>query len=152
MHMVTNRDYLILVIEDDFAIRELIFTALTEEGYRVETSDNGIEGKNMAIHFHPAVIILDLFIGGMNMLDVLASLRANLETKDIPIIVTSATVPERLPNEYQVVISQADRYLQKPFDLDELLDCVNDLAGRTAHPAVEDQNPADPKPVLPSEC
>lgn len=147
-----EKEQLVLVIEDDLAIRELMNVALSEEGYRIEMTDSGIEGLRLAQHLHPSVIILDLYMGGTNTLGVLQDLRSGLETRQIPVIVTSATIPERLPSEQQWVISVADRYLQKPFDLDNLLDCVSSLCGKMAHPAIEDQDPASSDPNLPDQC
>ena len=76
----------ILIIEDDFFIRELYDRQFTKDGYRVETSEDGPDGLVKASQIKPDLILLDIMLPKLNGLDLLRTLKSKDETKDIPVI------------------------------------------------------------------
>lgn len=76
----------ILVIEDDFFIRELYQRQLQKEGYKVEVAGDGTEGLEQSQKMQPNLILLDIMLPKLNGLDLLRTLKAKPETKDIPVI------------------------------------------------------------------
>ncbi len=112
-------DTKILVIEDEDGLRDNIVTLLTEEGYLVESANNGDLGVKIAQNFVPNIIICDIVMRGMNGYDVLRTLFQNDITKGIPFIFLSARV-EREHIRLGMELG-ADDYLLKPYKKEELL-------------------------------
>lgn len=80
----------ILVVEDNLDSRELMHLHLSTEGFSVVIATNGREGLYMANAEHPDLIITDIEMPELNGLDLVKELRAQPETRNIPIIVLSA--------------------------------------------------------------
>lgn len=105
----------VLVVDDDPDIRELLFTALEDEGFEVVPAGNGQEALAIIKTFRPDVIILDLMMPVMDGWQFAAELRALDE--DIPLVLLSAARDLRTHAE---ALSAAE-IIEKPFDLSELL-------------------------------
>nr|MBI3613680.1 response regulator [Nitrospirota bacterium] len=67
---------LILVVDDEPQIRRMISQFLTGRGYRVRVAQNGAEALAMVAQQQPDLVILDMYMPGMNGLEVLRELRA----------------------------------------------------------------------------
>lgn len=106
----------VLVIDDDLAIATVIKEALIEAGYDVAWSV-GAEGVMLARQLQPALILLDLMMPGMDGMEVRRHLKSNPRTATIPLIAMSAG-SNLLAHATEM---DADDYLAKPFDLDELV-------------------------------
>ncbi|NCS32631.1 response regulator [bacterium] len=76
----------ILIIEDDFFIRELYERQFTKEGYIVLVAEDGPTGLVMASQELPQLILLDIMLPKLNGLDLLRTLKSKDETKGIPVI------------------------------------------------------------------
>jgi CheY-like chemotaxis protein len=110
----------ILVVDDDPAILDLIAQLLLEEGYEVLAVSNGQTAVDLARKLRPHLILLDLMMPEMNGWQVSALLKADPQTRAIPILLLSARRDmARTANELGVTA-----YLEKPFDLDDLLSRV----------------------------
>ena len=109
----------ILLVEDDDSIREFIEMALTDEGYTVVTASDGAAGLAAASRASPRLILLDMRMRG---LDGWAFSRAYRESPEphAPIVVLTAA---RDAGASAAEI-EADGFLAKPFDLDDLLALV----------------------------
>ena len=105
----------VLVVDDDPDIRELLFTALEDEGFEVVPAGNGQEALAVIQSFRPDVIVLDLMMPVMDGWQFARELRARDE--DIPIVLLSAARDLRT---HAKALSAAD-IIEKPFDLAELL-------------------------------
>jgi DNA-binding response OmpR family regulator len=105
----------VLVVDDDPDIRELLFTALEDEGFEVVPAGNGQEALTIIETFRPDVIVLDLMMPVMDGWQFAAELRKRDE--DIPIVLLSAARDLRT---HAKALSAAD-IIEKPFDLAELL-------------------------------
>ena len=114
---------LILVVEDDPDILALMVTALGDEGYRVETAEDGAEALTAARRAPPDLIVLDLMLPRMNALQFRVEQRRDPVLSAIPIICLSgashaATVAFELGTE---------DCLSKPIDFDRLLALIRKL-------------------------
>ena len=110
---------LVLIIEDDLDISELVQFNLEREGFRVIVAGDGELGVAQAVKEKPDLIILDLMLPGLDGLSVCKSLRANIQTRDIAIVMLTAK-----GEESDIVVGLevgADDYLSKPFSPKELV-------------------------------
>jgi CheY-like chemotaxis protein len=109
----------VLIVEDDLDTREMLGRFLELEGFNVETAENGKRAlERLGSGVGACVILLDLMMPVMDGWQFRQEQIRNSALADIPVIVVSAAGRERLEK------IQADAYLSKPVDLDELLGCV----------------------------
>jgi len=95
------------------------------EGYQVETAANGkLALERLGSGVGPCVIVLDLMMPVMDGWQFRQAQIRDAALANIPVIVVSAAGRERLER------IQADAYLSKPVDLDELLGCVTQFCRR----------------------
>jgi two-component system OmpR family response regulator len=118
----------VLLIEDDSETAEEITAELTDRGFEVEWSANGIEGLDKARSSQPDAMIVDRLLPGMDGLTVIEALR-NDEVRT-PVLVLSAlgAVDDRVRG----LRMGGDDYLTKPFALVELVARVEALLRRPA--------------------
>jgi two-component system KDP operon response regulator KdpE len=109
-------DHLVLIIDDEQAIRRFLRASLTAEGYRVVEAQTGEEGLKLAARQPPDLVILDLGLPSMDGQEVLRGLR---EWLSAPILVLSAR--DREGQKIEALDAGADDYLTKPFGVGELL-------------------------------
>ena len=76
----------ILIIEDDWAIAQMYSLRLQEEGYEVLLSKDGSEGLKAADEQKPVLILLDIIMPKLDGFGVLERLKANVKTKNIPVV------------------------------------------------------------------
>jgi CheY-like chemotaxis protein len=110
----------VLIVDDDTAILEMIAELLSYEGHRVVTYSEGREAVAFARTTPPALILLDLMMPEMSGWQVISALRSSPQTRTIPIVLLSAR--RDLADAARELKVAA--YLEKPFDLEELLDIV----------------------------
>jgi CheY-like chemotaxis protein len=115
---------LVTVVNDDTAFLNLMHELLSDEGYRTIIWIEGDTAFEMIRREQPALVILDIRMehpetGWM----VLSLLRLDPSTTHIPVIVTSAD-SRFLREKEQRLAEMRCRILEKPFELDELLDLV----------------------------
>ncbi len=109
----------VLVADDDPAILEAITLILEDSGYDVKTTVNGYTEK-LAQKYLPDLILLDLWMAGVNGSNICKGLKSNTLTRHIPIIMISANKDtQRIAEE-----AGADGFLAKPFDMKDLLSTV----------------------------
>ncbi|MCL5781184.1 MAG: response regulator transcription factor [Firmicutes bacterium] len=115
----------ILVIDDDPKITAMLQRALTYEGYRVETANDGCTGLNMARNNPPELLILDIMLPGLDGWEICQRFRKeNL----IPVLILSAR--DEVESKVKGLNLGADDYLGKPFALEELLARIQALLRR----------------------
>ncbi|HWA84076.1 MAG TPA: response regulator, partial [Fimbriimonadaceae bacterium] len=107
---------ILLVIDDEIAIRRFLKVSLDEDQFKVIEAADGREGLRMAATEKPDVILLDL---GLPDVDGIAVAKGIREWSTTPIIVLSARDQER--DKINVLDAGADDYLTKPFGVGELL-------------------------------
>lgn len=79
----------ILLIEDEQDIAWVYKTVLKDQGFEVIHCSDGVSGEKTAAQLRPDCIVLDLVLPKKNGYDVLADLKANEATKNIPVIILS---------------------------------------------------------------
>ncbi len=109
----------ILVIEDDQGIQEFMSMALTDEGYQVVLASNGAVGLQLVEVYHPHLILLDML---MPVMDGKTFLEAYREYPPPRARIIALSASKNLKNVAKPM--GVDDFLGKPFDLDELLHCV----------------------------
>lgn len=119
----TRRRAVVLVVEDDSALREFLCTALADE-FEVECAVSGEEAIELAQRTRPDVVLLDVMLPGVNGLDVVRRIRSDRALSGIPVLVMTA-FSEIEAGEAEA--AGANRFLAKPFDLHELKAAVKDL-------------------------
>jgi CheY-like chemotaxis protein len=139
----------LLVVDDDDAIRALLFTVLRRRGLKVDTARNGIEATERCARCRYAVMLLDLMMPRMSGYEVLERLEAMPpEQRPFVIVLTAGTEPRQLNPE---IVAGTVR---KPFDIELLLDTV--LACMTTLRALEQADDCPPAesegaPVMPEK-
>lgn len=113
---------LILVIEDNFDVRENIIEILELADYNVITADDGRRGVELAQQEKPDLIICDIMMPELDGYGVLHLLSKSPKTSSIPFVFLTAKT-ERIDIRKGMSLG-ADDYLTKPFDDVELLDAV----------------------------
>ncbi len=121
---------MIFCVEDDVSIRDLMIYALETSGHEAVGFNDGEElfdalsqGDEM-----PELIMLDIMLPGEDGLDILKKLKANVNTRNIPVIMATAK-----GTEFDKVIgldTGADDYLTKPFGMMEMIARVNAVLRR----------------------
>jgi DNA-binding response OmpR family regulator len=108
----------ILTVDDTPANIRLLTHYLEKQGYRVITAEDGFEGFKAAIQYHPDLVLLDVMMPGTDGYEVCELLKAEEETKDIPIVflTAKAEVEDRL---HGFELGAVD-YITKPFNLVEI--------------------------------
>ncbi len=106
----------ILVIDDDPTVHDILRRSLSEEGFQVLSASGGEEGLQMAHQLRPSAILLDVMMPGMDGWAVLTSLKNDLETIAIPVIML--TFMDNKNMGYALGVSD---YLIKPVDRERLV-------------------------------
>ena len=119
----------ILLVEDDPDIKELISFNLSNQGHQVFEANNGELGIEKAREKIPDLILLDLMLPGIQGLDVCRIIKADQETKDIPIIMVTAMGQEE--DIVKGLETGADDYITKPFSIKVLLARVSAVLRRS---------------------
>jgi CheY-like chemotaxis protein len=117
--LVLNDRPVVLVVDDEVPIRTLLRQTLLEEGYEVLEAGDGPAALELAATNAIEVVLLDIRLPGMDGSAVAQALRDSPGDTPRIVILTAARYSDEL-------VDGADAYLSKPFDLDELLQIVED--------------------------
>jgi DNA-binding response OmpR family regulator len=136
----------ILVVDDDDAIRALLFTVLRRRGFAVDQARNGEEALARLDRCRYSVMLLDLMMPRLSGWDVLEALaKRDAATRPIVLVLTAGTEPRDLDAG---VVSGS---MRKPFDVELLLDTIVALTNAIAgQPQLPDCPPADSERAQPA--
>jgi DNA-binding response OmpR family regulator len=84
----------VLLVEDDFSLRDIYSARFQAEGYTLVTASDGEEALATAMREHPDLIVLDVMMPKISGFDVLDILRSTPETKDTKVIMMTALSQE----------------------------------------------------------
>ena len=112
---------LVIVCEDDEAIRNVEIELLQEAGYRVIGFESGEALLESGAAAGAAAMILDMGLPGMDGWQTLGKLRHDPLTAHVPVVIISGRAP---------MDGNDQEWLQKPLDAEELLEVVGRLTGR----------------------
>lgn len=111
------------VVEDDEDIRHIIEFILKDSNFEVTVSPTVQHFVESLPKHRPDLILLDIMLPDGDGRDVCRSLKSDIATKDIPIIMMSAHVPE-----YDVKsTTMANDFIGKPFDIENFLKRIDNL-------------------------
>ena len=120
----TALNKLILVVEDDFDLRQTILWTLKDEGHEVEEAGDGGEAVERALQRKPALVLLDMGLPVIDGYGVAARLRSHYGDT---ILIVTMTADGRAVEKARRVAAAA--YLNKPFELDDLITVVHQMIG-----------------------
>jgi CheY-like chemotaxis protein len=118
----------VLVVDDDEVIRRLIAVNLQLEGFDVSTAVDGQDCLDKVGHIGPDVITLDVMMPRLDGWETAIQLRKSPDTAHIKVVLITARAQEDDKTRARDV--GADAYLTKPFDPNEMIRIVRELAGR----------------------
>lgn len=139
-----------LVVDDAAMVRENLGLVLGEEGYAVDLAADGATALSAARATRPDAILLDLMMPGMNGRQVLQALRDDPELRRVPVLMMTAVHGANLSSLGDIEV------LEKPFDVDDMLNKValavyrgaDEEEPRAAPAAAPPPPPAEPAVVL----
>ncbi len=108
----------ILIVEDHADMRELLSWQVELMGFVPITAKHGKEGVEKALSEKPHLVLMDIMMPGMDGRETARALRANPETKDIPIV--AATALFRDSDLKSCLQAGCNGYIVKPFTFQEL--------------------------------
>lgn len=113
----------LLVVDDDSTLRELLRVHLRGAGYTVKTSADAAEAIRMILAEKPDLILSDIKMPYMGGLELLEALRADPATRDIPLMVLTASDSDE--DHVRARRLGVMGYLVKPVSVDELLRAID---------------------------
>ena len=124
------------MIDDDEELCEEITEILTNEGYRVTTAFDGLNGNRLIEKYDYDIVILDIKMPGLSGLDILEAIKG--QNKELKVIVlTGRPLSKNLQEEQdyddkeESLLGLADGIIGKPFDIEVLLGKIKKLANKT---------------------
>jgi len=117
-----------IVIEDDLAINDQIVSRLKQEGFAVDSADNGVDGLYLIQEYPSDVAIIDLGLPQMSGLEVIKKIRA--EGSQLPVLILTAR--GKWQDKVEGLDAGADDYLVKPFHQEEMMARIRVLIRRAA--------------------
>lgn len=112
-----------VVVDDDVELVELIRDALEADGrFEVRVANNGFDAGMIVKEYHPDIIVLDVMLPDINGKEVCQRIRSDPTLDDSRIICISGMVETDKIDELKT--SGANDFLQKPFEIDKLIDSI----------------------------
>jgi DNA-binding response OmpR family regulator len=123
----------VLIVEDDTLISRMYLQAFTLEGFEVQIAVNGRLGIDKLAEFRPDIILVDIMMPVMNGIEMLAELKNNTDTEDIPVIMLTNLSDTRTA---EAALKQgAARYLVKSdYNPVDIIAIVNEILSSKSKP------------------
>jgi two-component system cell cycle response regulator DivK len=119
---------LILVVEDNEKNRKLVRDLLTVKGYQLLEVETGEDAVRVAKERHPALVLMDIQLPGIDGIEALRRLRADPETAAIPIVAVTASAMTH--DRQKIVAAGFDGYQAKPISVRPFLALVREVLDR----------------------
>ena len=123
---------LILIVEDNEKNRRMLRDILQVKGYRTVESETAEEGIEIAREAQPALVLMDIQLPGMNGIEAREQLRADPQTRHIPVVAVTASVMQH--DQARIEKAGFDAFHYKPIRIKEIMATVEDLAGPARTP------------------
>jgi two-component system, cell cycle response regulator DivK len=111
---------LVLIIEDNEKNQKLVRDVLQVKGYQTLETETAEEGLKLALESHPALILMDIQLPGIDRITALKQLRADPVTKTIPVIAITASAMTY--NRQTMLAEGFDGYQNKPISVKDFLE------------------------------
>ncbi len=121
---------LILIIEDERAIREMVSFGLKRAGFEVREAEDCRSAREAIANRRPDLALIDWMLPDMSGLELTRALKRDRQTRDLPIIMLTARAEEA--DKVSGLEGGADDYVTKPFSPRELLARINAVLRRAA--------------------
>ena len=115
----------ILIVEDNEMNRDMLSRRLERKGFNIVMAEDGKNGVDMSLSETPDLILMDLSLPIMDGWEATSTIKANPETKDIPIIVLTAHA--MAGDREKALEAGADEYDTKPIEFKRLLGKIKDF-------------------------
>jgi excisionase family DNA binding protein len=110
-----------LIVDDDLELVELIRDVLEADGrFEIRVANNGFDAGMMVKEYHPDIIVLDVMLPDINGKEVCQRVRSDSSLDDVRIICISGMVEQDKIADLKA--SGANDFLQKPFEIEELVE------------------------------
>jgi two-component system phosphate regulon response regulator PhoB len=123
------RERTVLVVDDEFAIRDMLRMALEIVDFRCLEADNIQDAHAIVVDQRPDIVLLDWMLPGGSGIELLRRLKRDEATQEIPVIMLTAKTTE--DNVIQGLEVGADDYITKPFAPRELIARIKALLRRS---------------------
>lgn len=117
----------VLLIEDEPNIAEAIRFILMRDGFAVTLVAEGLEAESAVRNLRPDAVILDVMLPGRSGYEVLAALRADPETAELPVLMLTARGQSR--DRAEAERAGVSLFMSKPFSNAEILASVRAMVG-----------------------
>ena len=118
----------VLVVEDDSKSRKLVRDLLTFKGYQIIEAETGEEGVDLAQERRPSLILMDIRLPGIDGIQALERLRAEVATRGIPVMAMTASVMSG--DRQRVLDAGFDAFQSKPIKIKDFVAAVEQLLDR----------------------
>lgn len=122
---------LVLIVDDDLALRDSLSAVIEAFGFRTRTAGNGLEGLRAMEAEAPSAIIADMHMPEMDGFELLTALRT--AKARIPVIMISGGISKGYDFLAAAKRMGASATFQKPLPVLEMIDTINGLTARTTH-------------------
>lgn len=120
-------DALILIVEDNPKNLKLIRDLLQFKGYKTIEAETAEAGIDLARERHPALILMDIQLPGMDGREAMKTLKGDTATQEIPIIALTASA---MKGDREALLAEGfDGYIPKPIDIKEVPKVVASYIG-----------------------
>jgi CheY-like chemotaxis protein len=119
---------LILIVEDNEKNRRLVRDVLQFKGYQTIESETGEEGVELARSRHPALVLMDIQLPGIDGITALKQLRGDPATHAIRVMAVTASA---MTQDRQTILAAGfDAYQSKPINVKSFLEAVAELLAK----------------------
>ena len=115
----------IVYVDDDLELTRIVEACLADEGYDVVIAHDGEEGLGTILTEQPDMVILDVMMPQLNGWEIAKYMREREVWNDTPILMLTGIGPAL--NEMTAPLYGANAHLDKPFDLEDLVEMVSQL-------------------------
>jgi len=119
MGIDSDKANVVLLVDDNPTNLGILVTSLSESGYRVRVAQDGTSAIAQVAYAKPNLILLDVMMPEMDGFETCRQLKANIETRDIPVIFMTALT--EVFDKVQGFQAGAVDYITKPFEIEEVL-------------------------------
>ena len=117
-----------MVVDDSLTVRAVSGRLLARHGYHVLTAKDGVDALEQLGEVIPDAMLLDIEMPRMDGFDLARNMRADQRLKHVPIImITSRTAEKHRRHAAEIGV---DHFLGKPYDEDQLLECLRECIGK----------------------
>ena len=113
----------ILIVDDNNDWRDLLAKFISLFGYEAIEADSGKESIGKAFEMHPDLILMDIYLPDITGDKIIARLKANPATRDIPVVITTALLEQTARNHS--LHAGAAEILEKPFGIPTLREVLD---------------------------